>query len=630
MKSVCTVFKYLKTRLMTRRQHNLRMSRRGFTFIMAVVMLLAFLVIGASCLQLANANMVMAQKQYASMRAFNVAEAYADYTEAWMRQQTSMPTLAAYPDGVNMLTQSGWTTPPTFDTSTDPAKIVSCTLWPNQNNSGLPEQRFLIDSVATYHGVTREVIYQLRQQSFGLYMYFTDQEKTPGGSTIEFAPFDHIYGPVHTNGQFTVDWSSTTDNGNPIFYGTVSSVSTSVNWSPNAPSTNAQWQDVLYNGQPALTLGVSDISLPASSTLQQQAAWGYPNNPLGYPTQAGTANGVYVANDGSGNAIGGIYLYGDTPSLTFINGGTGVQEVKMAYTTTTSTTNSSSRSPQTGSTYVQTAIQTTTNTTPITLVTQNMNTKNVQLSPGTDTVVSTQTTVTSYKNNQKQGQPTVTTVTNPMTESLTSTTTYAGLTNGVIYCTGDIGSSSTSTGVSGTLVDNLYSGTTITQANAWTVATNISAGNDIYISGNLTYQTQPNLALLQSNPSLGIGADSVYCTQAATLGLLADCVNILNPGVNNPSGELQIDASIMAGYNNSTDGTFTLLNYNQSGVVLGTLQVIGGIIQKYRGPVGTVSGSGTVETGFAKDYVYDPRLGTSPPPYYPVDGDYDMISWQSR
>ncbi len=48
---------------------------------------------------------------------------------------------------------------------------------------------------------------------------------------------------------------------------------------------------------------------------------------------------------------------------------------------------------------------------------------------------------------------------------------------------------------------------------------------------------------------------------------------------------------------------------------LGSLHVDGAIAQKFRGPVGTVSG-GTIATGYLKDYEYNDRLRYREPPYF--------------
>ena len=63
----------------------------------------------------------------------------------------------------------------------------------------------------------------------------------------------------------------------------------------------------------------------------------------------------------------------------------------------------------------------------------------------------------------------------------------------------------------------------------------------------------------------------------------------------------------------------------------GNLTVYGGIIQDERGPVGTFDGrSGTKLSGYSKNYSYDPRLITAPPPFMPTTGDYVTLSWEEK
>ena len=59
------------------------------------------------------------------------------------------------------------------------------------------------------------------------------------------------------------------------------------------------------------------------------------------------------------------------------------------------------------------------------------------------------------------------------------------------------------------------------------------------------------------------------------------------------------------------------------------MKIMGGVIQKARGPVGTISG-GVIQTGYAKNYYYDTRMADNPPPYFPTTGNYDRISWRKQ
>jgi hypothetical protein len=88
---------------------------------------------------------------------------------------------------------------------------------------------------------------------------------------------------------------------------------------------------------------------------------------------------------------------------------------------------------------------------------------------------------------------------------------------------------------------------------------------------------------------------------------------------------LLLDAVLLAGGRNTTAGSFSVQNYDSRAV--SPLNLVGGIIQKYRGAVGTGSG-GTTVTGYQKNYVYDHRMAQMPPPYFPTTGGYEKLSFK--
>jgi hypothetical protein len=81
-----------------------------------------------------------------------------------------------------------------------------------------------------------------------------------------------------------------------------------------------------------------------------------------------------------------------------------------------------------------------------------------------------------------------------------------------------------------------------------------------------------------------------------------------------------LNATIMA-----LNQSFAVQNYDQ-GSPRGTLTIIGGVVQKTRGAVGTSNG-GTIKTGYQKKYVYDERFFTKSPPNYPVYSRNTIVSW---
>lgn len=190
-----------------------------------------------------------------------------------------------------------------------------------------------------------------------------------------------------------------------------------------------------------------------------------------------------------------------------------------------------------------------------------------------------------------------------------SPTTTTSLGTGVIYCTGNI------TSLAGEVADNRVIGDDIAVRSEFTIANDVNAGKYIRITNNLFYHTRPDKNLDSSDP---------VNLAAGTLGLVSKNISIWSGAPPN----LEIDAVCMAGGQNTTGGSFYVENYS-SKTPTGTLSVLGGIIQKARGPVGTFNSStGQTITGYSKNYRYDPRLATHPPPYYPTTGQYERVSWQ--
>jgi len=136
----------------------------------------------------------------------------------------------------------------------------------------------------------------------------------------------------------------------------------------------------------------------------------------------------------------------------------------------------------------------------------------------------------------------------------------------------------------------------------------LTVGTDrsIVVSDNVTYNTDPR----------------VDPTSTDTLGLIAERDVVIS---RNAPHDVEVDASVMA-----LGDSFTVEQYWR-GPAKGTLTVYGGIIQDERGPVGTFNPStNTKVSGYTKDYQYDARLMTDPPPFYPTTGDYVVVTWQEE
>lgn len=142
-------------------------------------------------------------------------------------------------------------------------------------------------------------------------------------------------------------------------------------------------------------------------------------------------------------------------------------------------------------------------------------------------------------------------------------------------------------------------------------ASTIAAENVIYIVGDLTYADP-------ADDILGlVGNNAIYI------------YNPVNSSGDNIQGNLpstaknrSVQAAIL-----SVAHTFQVQNYNLGGE-RGTLNVLGAIAQKYRGPVGTGSTT-SISTGYAKNYVYDERFKLKAPPKFlnPVTTTYGVTTW---
>ncbi len=139
----------------------------------------------------------------------------------------------------------------------------------------------------------------------------------------------------------------------------------------------------------------------------------------------------------------------------------------------------------------------------------------------------------------------------------------------------------------------------------------IATDYDILVTNNITYSVNPTN---NSDDALGL-------ISGRNVRLETSCPN-----------DLTIYAHIMATGNktaSTSDGMFYVYKYDYA-PFRGTLTVYGGIVQYTRGPVGTFSTyTGNMSSGFEKDYTFDTRFASSPPPNYPViTNDYNWTSWR--
>lgn len=420
------------------------------------------------------------------------------------------------------------------------------TVYSDPQNPNQFRKTYRVLATSTVNKQTRRVEIIVKQASFGKYAYFTDRETSSGGGAIWWNSKDRIDGPVHSN-------NSSGSNFN-IDYSA---------WSSNNPKRAIFLDQVTASGttinytpsRPKTEADFQKVFLNGSKgyTLGVQKI----NLPPSTDTQKQAAwggasgfpatNGVYLkaTKDANGVDTGGLYIQGDS-DITMSVDASGNQ---------------------------------------IVTVVQGGNTTVIKYNYATGT----------------------TTATGPVGPG--SPTTAASLSNGVIYCTGNI------TSLKGTIADNKVSGGAVTHSSAWTIATDTNTSKDITVTGDLVYKTRPD----KTKPA----TDAVNLA-AGTLGLVGQDIKVADDGTSNHNHpNREIDAVMLAG-SSSIDGSISVNNYSLGNT--GTLKVLGGLIQSTRGIVASLSG-GVVNHGYAKDYNYDPRLAAAPPPFYPTTGQYDRISW---
>ena len=137
----------------------------------------------------------------------------------------------------------------------------------------------------------------------------------------------------------------------------------------------------------------------------------------------------------------------------------------------------------------------------------------------------------------------------------------------------------------------------------------LHAEDDIKIMGDIRYNTDPR----------------VDSTSTDLLGLVSEQNVEVDRDAHDDEGsyDLTIHASIMA-----LGTSFEVEDYS-SGYPRGTLDLLGGIIQKNRGAVGTFSGN-TVASGYTKNYVYDTRLQETIPPSFPRESIFSLVYWRDK
>jgi hypothetical protein len=175
--------------------------------------------------------------------------------------------------------------------------------------------------------------------------------------------------------------------------------------------------------------------------------------------------------------------------------------------------------------------------------------------------------------------------------------TYQGTPNGALYVAGDINS----------LGGPARSGDESPPAIQSETALSVFSEGDVVITRDIVYETDPLT--------------------------VADSKNVL--GIFTPGGDVRIgasapdDISIHATLMTSDANGVVQVDGYSSGSPRGTATVLGGVISSYYGAFGTF-GSGGIRTGYARNFVYDQRLGGGlAPPFFPTTPFFDPATVQN-
>ncbi|WP_309721779.1 hypothetical protein [Armatimonas sp.] len=523
----------------------------------------------------------------------------------WLIQQPSSPvnTSAFGPSSVatfygGTVDANGWTVvslnqgPTTTENATVTAQpgTIKVRFYPYATNATSNRKMYGIECTGEYLGYSYTARIFIRQNSFARYAYFSDTAPTGwwvSGST-------RFQGPVHVNGvdgtgnavdpaarinilwkandwsvPYSDDWIFTyPDDG----YFTTAMSYSQINWQYSYGSGayyydpnwwTPYWENITAaNRAPKTDQPI--ILMPTATTSQKNSALGASAEP------AVSFIGAFVPVSGSTTSAG-VYIGGD------------VKDMNLSYQ------NVSGHDDQ------------------VIEVIQNI-AGGEQLSRLQVSLVNNQTVVT---------VSTRATSANPW--SVVSTNTYTGVTNSVIYVSGNIGSQTApyTGGLSGAVVINHMSGTTVVRPSSWMVVTDST--KVMNLDGGIVYK---DLITDASNPNNLKSNASAATDTSGTLGLVAGRFRVPEQdGSGATLDNLTIHAVCMA-YD-----TFTVVNPTTRAP--GVINLIGGYIVKNNTQLGIVQLDGTVNNGFIFNRNYDQRIAENPPPDYPVaDRSYQIMSFQ--
>lgn len=459
------------------------------------------------------------------------------------------------------------TAPPTYQFAADPNGLFpqyTLTILAKKyiNN----RRAYLIQSQGTSsEGYNRYVDALALEDTFARYNY-AGWSNAPGNYFV--SGLMQFNGPVYLGGAsgspVNVWWK---DGNSSIFLDQFTGQGT-VNWYTSGgasnPTTTADWLSVASGGKPAYQHVTNPIGFPPNASNIVIANEAY-KGAYGATMPAPSGNGVFLNQTEaqsltSGSLTTGIYVNGDA-NVTFAATAAGASPNKETITFAPPGT-----------------------------------------CPGggcSNPITKTTTVTVNYTSNQttvQEGSSAPVTLSGVPSGDGSGSTTE----NGAIYVNGKVA------GLSGTMAGQ--------QTLAVPDNTDEVNVKDIVITGNLSYQNDPQTCGCTSTDMLGLIGHNVYVDQSAPANLL-------------------IEAAVFAG--NSQDyalqngkGTFAT-NQSVGGLSKkGPLLVYGSLVNSAISPLGVFdSSTGQLVKGWGDNYTWDSRYKTTSPPFYPSLNTYTIIGW---
>ncbi|MGC4046303.1 MAG: hypothetical protein QM758_21140 [Armatimonas sp.] len=445
---------------------------------------------------------------------------------------------------------------------------IKVRLYPYTSNAVQNRRLILVETVGDYSGAQQTIRMVLMESSFARYAYFSD--RAPSNWWV--AGNTRFNGPVHINGLdaagtavdpaavVNILWKS--GGADQIFgYNGPGSFTTSLS------ASQVHWH---YNTNGNLWTPPDNSTWASVLATGQAPEFGVP--PVKMPlattkqhdaalggTAEPTSTGVSVPASG-GTATAGVFIKGDIDKLKLSAGGPDntIQTMDIYQTD--------------GATQLRTT---------------------VTIDPGSNTT--TVLTQTNSGSSWVAGAP----------------TSLSGIPNGAIYSSGHIHS------LSGVVANNVMSGSTVTEASDFTIAT--ASDKDVKITGGIVYANQVSDAANPDNPLSNAAQPD---EASGTLGIVSRNVHLAETDDSGaPLTDFSVHATVMAFDTFGADSPSTRPP--------GNFKLLGGYIAKNNGTFGVSSGTGDILTGLRVTRNFDARNVTNPPPFFPNEENaFQVISYQ--